>query len=161
MFKHIVFVFLFITKSSVPADFHLQCPRSSSKYPQINCNAETQTLRNNTWINFYMKRHPTWAISISNGSASTKGARKATAKLTVKYACTLRMWLCTKWHGAGLYGVCRTCQDGSCFMWHQPCWCCEYTTSVDIQKRAIKSYSLRQNHMWAQWVCLRAENSAI
>ena len=30
-------------------------------------------------------------------------------------------------------------------MWHQPCQRCKYTTSVDIQKRAIKSYSLTQN----------------
>ena len=37
---------------------------------------------------------------------------------------------------------------------------CKYTTLVDIQKRAIKSYSLMQNHMQAQWVCSRAENSA-
>ena len=31
---------------------------------------------------------------------------------------------------------------GSSFMWHQPCQHCKYTTSEDIQKRAIKSYSL-------------------
>ena len=31
---------------------------------------------------------------------------------------------------------------GSRFLWHQPCQRCKYTTSVDIQKRAIKSYSL-------------------
>ena len=29
-------------------------------------------------------------------------------------------------------------RDGSSFMWHQPCQRCKYTTSVDIQKRAIK-----------------------
>ena len=28
--------------------------------------------------------------------------------------------------------------DGSSFMWHQPCQRCKYTTSVDIQKRAIE-----------------------
>ena len=28
------------------------------------------------------------------------------------------------------------------FMWHQPCQRCKYTTTVDIQKRAIKSFSL-------------------
>ena len=31
-------------------------------------------------------------------------------------------------------------RDGSSSMWHQPCQRCKYTTSVDIQKRAIKSY---------------------
>ena len=30
-------------------------------------------------------------------------------------------------------------RDGSSFMWHQPCQHCKYTSSVDIQKRAIKS----------------------
>ena len=55
----------------------------------------------------------------------------------------------------------RTRRDGSSFMWHQPRQRCKYTTSVDIQKRAIKSYSLVQNHMRAQRVCSRAENSAI
>ena len=30
------------------------------------------------------------------------------------------------------------CQDGSSFTWHQPCQRCKYTTSVDIQKHAIK-----------------------
>ena len=29
-------------------------------------------------------------------------------------------------------------RDGICFMWHQPCQCCKYSTSVDSQKRAIK-----------------------
>ena len=43
-----------------------------------------------------------------------------------------------KWHGAWFCGVHRTCRDGSSFMWHQPCRCCKYTTSVDIQKCAIK-----------------------
>ena len=63
-------------------------------------------------------------------------------QVTAKHAYTLRMWLCTKWHGAWLYGVHRTRRDwlsGSRFLWHQPCQCCKYTTSVDIQKHAIKT----------------------
>ena len=40
--------------------------------------------------------------------------------------------------------------SGSRFLWHQPCQHCKYTTSVDIQKRTIKSYSLMQNHMQAR-----------
>ena len=66
-------------------------------------------------------------------------------QVTAKHAHTWRMWLCMKWHGAWLYGVHRTRRDwlsGSRFLWHQPCQRCKYTTSVDIQKRAIKSYSL-------------------
>ena len=68
--------------------------------------------------------------------------QKCRWQVTAKHAYTLRMWLCMKWHGAWLYGVHRTHQDGSSFMWHQPCQRCKYTTSVDIQKGAIKSYSL-------------------
>ena len=30
-------------------------------------------------------------------------------------------------------------QDGSSFMWHQPCQRCKYTTLVDIQKRTLKT----------------------
>ena len=77
-------------------------------------------------------------------------------QVTAKHACTLCMWLCMKWHGAWLYGVHRTHRDGSSFMWHQPCQCCKYSASVDIQKCSIKSYLLMENHMGAQWVCSRA-----
>ena len=68
--------------------------------------------------------------------------QKCRWQVTAKHAYTLQMWLCMKWHGAWLYGVHRTRRDGSSFMWHQPCQHCKYTTSVDIQKCAIKSYSL-------------------
>ena len=55
----------------------------------------------------------------------------------------LILWLphILKWHGAWLYGVHRTRRDGSSFMWHQPCQRCKYAISVNIEKRAIKSYS--------------------
>ena len=68
--------------------------------------------------------------------------QKCRWQVTSKHACTLRMWLCMKWHGACVYGVHRTRRDGSSFMSHQPCQRCKYTTSVDIQKHAIKSYSI-------------------
>ena len=45
-----------------------------------------------------------------------------------------------------------------CMVYTQRCKC---TASVDIQKRAIRSYSLMQNYMRAQWVCSRPENNAI
>ena len=65
--------------------------------------------------------------------------QKCRWQVTVKYACTLRMWHCMKRHGAWLYGVHRTRRDGSSFMWHQPCQRCKYTTLVDIKKHAIKA----------------------
>ena len=34
-------------------------------------------------------------------------------------------------------------RDGSRFMWHQPCQRCKYTTSVDIQKHAMKKLVTR------------------
>ena len=53
------------------------------------------------------------------------------------------MWLCTKWHGARLYGVHRTRRDSSSFMRNQPCQGCKYTTSVDSQKtRYTKLFTL-------------------
>ena len=64
-----------------------------------------------------------------------------------KYACTstyvaLHEVTCSM----PLYGVGLSVQnlrrDGSSSMWHQPCQRCKYTTSVDIQKRAVKSYSV-------------------
>ena len=61
--------------------------------------------------------------------------QKCRWQLTAKHACTLRMWLCIKWHGVWLYGVHRTHRDGSSFMWHQPCQRCKYTTSVDIKTK--------------------------
>ena len=60
-------------------------------------------------------------------------ATKCRWQVTAKYVCTLRMWLCMKWHGAWLCGVHRTRRDGSSCMWHQPCQRCKYTTSVDIK----------------------------
>ena len=47
-------------------------------------------------------------------------SQKCRWQVTAKHACTLRMWLCMKWHSAWLYGVHRTRRDGSSFMWHQP-----------------------------------------
>ena len=64
--------------------------------------------------------------------------QKCSWHVTAKHVCTLRIWLCVKWHGAWLCGVHRTRRDGSSFKWHQPCQHCKYTTSVDIHKRAIK-----------------------
>ena len=45
-----------------------------------------------------------------------------------------------------LYGVHRTRRDGSSFMWHQPRQRCKYTTSVDIQKRAILLFTHVESH---------------
>ena len=51
------------------------------------------------------------------------------------------MWLCMKWHGAGLYGVHRTHQDGSSFMWHQLCQRCKHTTLVNIEMCYINLFT--------------------
>ena len=37
--------------------------------------------------------------------------QKCRWQVTAKYAYTLRMWLCMKWHSAWLYGVLRTCAE--------------------------------------------------
>ena len=71
-------------------------------------------------------------------------------QVTGKYACALRMWFCKKRHGAWLHGVRRTCRDDSGFRWHQPCQRCKYTTSTDIQKRAIKTKRQQQQQQQQQ-----------
>ena len=74
-------------------------------------------------------------------------AKSAGGGLQLSHACTLRMWLCMKWHGAWLYGVHRTHRDGSSFTWHQPCQRCKYTISVESKTRykklvtRVKSYA--------------------
>ena len=37
--------------------------------------------------------------------------QKCRWQVTAKYACSLRMWLCMKWHGVWLYGVHGTCTE--------------------------------------------------
>ena len=111
------------------------------------------------WLLFQYPFHPHVTAVARKRPRSFR--QKCRWQVTAKHAYTLRMWLYLKWYGAWLYGVHRTCWDGSSFMWHQPCQRCKYTTSVDVQKCTIKSYSLMLNHMRAQWVCSKAENSAI
>ena len=68
--------------------------------------------------------------------------QKCRWQVTARHACTLRMWLCMKWHGAWLYGVRRTRRDGrvSCGT--------SYASTVSTPLRWIfknaqkKSYSL-------------------
>ena len=81
--------------------------------------------------------------------------RKCRWQVTAKGACTLRMWLCMKWHGAWLHGLYRTRRDGSSSMWHQPCQRCKYTTSVDIQKTAALWKASRPRRI----TCKRSESA--
>ena len=82
--------------------------------------------------------------------------QKCRQLVTAKHAYTLCMWLCMKWHGAWLYGVHRTC------MGHQPCQCCKYTTSVDIQKTRYKKLVTHvEPHASAVSLLKRAENCAV
>ena len=92
------------------------------------------------WLLFLYPFHP--LVTAVAHKIPWSFCQKRRWQVTATHAYTLCMWLCMKWHGAWLYGVHRTCRDGSSFMWHQPCQRCKYTTSVDIQKCAIKSYSL-------------------
>ena len=114
------------------------------------------------WLLFQYPFHPPCYCSSTWRSRSF--CQKCRWQVTAKYAYTLRMWLCTKWHVTWCMVVWCTQnlrQDGSSFMWHHLCQRCKYTTSVDIKKRVIKCYSLMQNHMRAQWVCSRAENRPV
>ena len=85
-----------------------------------------------SWLLFRYPFHPRVT------AVARKRSKVQRWQVTAKYACTLHMWLCMKWHGAWLRGVHRTRRDGSSFMWHQPCQCCKYTAS-DFEKCAIKA----------------------
>ena len=90
------------------------------------------------WLLFWYPFHPrVMAVAHKRSwSFCQKRRWQVTAKQLNAY--TLHMWLCMKWHGAWLYGVHRMRQDGSSFLWHQPCQRCKYTTLVDIQKTHYK-----------------------
>ena len=62
--------------------------------------------------------------------------------------------------GAMLWYAFHSCHS---FMWHQPCQCFKYTTSVDIQKKAHykKLVTHVEPHASAVSVCKRVENSAM
>ena len=81
--------------------------------------------------------HPPPRITAGVHKRSWSFCQKCRWQVTAKHACTLHMWLCMKWHGALLYGEHRMCWDGSSFMWHQPCQCCQKTTSVDIYIKVL------------------------
>ena len=73
------------------------------------------------WLLFQYLFHPCFTAIACKRSRSF--CQKCRWQVKAKHACTLHMWLCMKWHGAQLYGVHRTHQDGSSFTWHQPCQC--------------------------------------
>ena len=87
----------------------------------------------------------TCVIYLSFTAVARKRSRsfcqKCRWQLTAKHAYTLRMWLNLHEDTWCMVAWCtqNLRRDGSSFMWHQPCQRCKYTTSVDIQKRAIKS----------------------
>ena len=109
------------------------------------------------WLLFLYSFHPrvTAVARKSSRSFCQKCRWQVTAKHLTYAALHEVTWCMVVWCPQNLR------RDGSSFTWHQPCQRCKYTTSVDIQKRAIKSWSLMKNHMRAQWVLKRAENSAI
>ena len=88
------------------------------------------------WLLFLYPFHP--HVTAVARKRSWSFCQKCRWQVTAKHACTLRMWLCMKWHGAWLYGVHRTRRDGSSFMWHQPCQHCKFTTLADSRKHARK-----------------------
>ena len=74
------------------------------------------------WLLFQCLFHP--RVTAVARKRSRSFCQKCRWQVTAKHAYTLHMWLCTKWHGAWLYGIHRTHWDISRFMWRQPfqCW---------------------------------------
>ena len=141
--------------------------RHSNTHSSFRCTALASTAGITPWwircnIYVYFLFLPSLFYHSSIYKRSRSFCQKCRWQVTAKHTCTLCMWLCMKWHGAWLYGVHNMHQDGSSFMWHQPCQRCKYPTSVDTEKRRYKELV---NHvpLHANAVNLleRAENNAI
>ena len=107
------------------------------------------------WLLFRYPFHP--RVTAVACKRPRSFCQKCRWQVTAKHAYTLHMWLCMKWYGTWLYGVHRMRQEGSSFMWHQPCQLCKYTTSVDIQKRASHSCRItceRSESTWERRIAL-------
>ena len=89
------------------------------------------------WLLFRYPFHP--HVTAVARKRPRSSCQKCRWQVTAKHAYTLRMWLCMKWHGCMVYTERTETLSGSRFLWHQPCQRCKYTTSVDIQKHAIKT----------------------
>ena len=85
------------------------------------------------WLLFRYPFHP--RVTAVARKRPRSFCQKCRWQVTAKHAYTLRMWL---WM---VYTERAEMAAISCGT-TEPCQRCEYTTSVDIQKRAIKSYSL-------------------
>ena len=96
------------------------------------------------WLLFQYPFYPCVNAVARNRSQSFR--QKCRWQVTAKHVCTLRMWLCMKWHSAWLYGEHRMCWGSSSFMWHQPCQRCKYTTSAEIQKHYKKPFIGIESH---------------
>ena len=95
------------------------------------------------WLLFRYPFHP--SVTAVARKRSRSFCQKGRKQVTAEDACTLRKWLCMKWHGAWLYDVHRTRRDGSSFMWHQPC----HATEVDLKKRYKKLSTHVESHISA------------
>ena len=61
------------------------------------------------WLLFWYPFHP--FVTAVACKRSWSFYQKCRWQVTAKHTCTLRMWLCIKWHDARLYGVHRTCAE--------------------------------------------------
>ena len=104
------------------------CPDHCNYCTVVDCGMRDDLSDSSVQVNVTLNSKRPWSF-----------CQKCRWQVTAKCTYTSCMWLCMKWHGAWFCCVHRTCRDGSSFKWHQPCQRCKYTTSVYIQKRAIKS----------------------
>ena len=117
------------------------------------------------WLLFLCPFQPHVTAAAHKRSQSL--CQKCKWQVTAKYACTLPMWLWTKWHHKLVHGCMVYTEHAlrhNSFTWHQACQQLNstVTTSVDIWNVLHKSKPLTQSHMTrAQWVSSEAENSAI
>ena len=93
------------------------------------------------WLLFRYPFHP--RVTAVARKRPQSSCQKRWWQVTAKHAYTLRYvalhevtWCMVVWC---TQNAPRLTLSGSRFLWHHPCQRCKYTTSVDIQKRAIKT----------------------
>ena len=118
------------------------------------------------WLLFWYPFHPRVTALARKKSQSFCQKRwwQVTAKhmhpVYILYVCVVEQWHCKLVHGS-VWCKQNVRRDNSSFTWYQPCNNQTVHHFGGYSKTRFKSYSLMQNHMRVQWVCLRAENSAI
>ena len=122
-----------------------------------------------TWSTFCADsfRYPFHITALAR-KRSLSFCQKCRWLVTARHACTIYIWLCMKWHGM-VHGCMvytehaetAAVSRGTNYVTTKQC--CKYITSAGIPNGPYKArvIHLGSHAAKAQWVCLRAKNSAV